>query len=154
MSGITLEHRARKAATSGHSFFPCNPARVKLFSVQSGVPVDDALETASAFLDAALGAARKAADSSDFNSANAADYLITMAKAVIDSIDRGAIDGATVGASGKTADDSLSRNVFERLHALHENGVLIINPAAVKHESDDASSFLEWVGQQVKGGAQ
>ena len=154
MNGMTLEHRTRKVVTSGLSFFPCNRAQVNLFSVQAGVPVVDALETASAFLGVALDAVRKAADSSDFNSANAADYLITMAKAVIDSIERGAIGRATVGVSGKTADDSLSRNVFERLHALHENGALIINPAAVKHESDDARSFLDWVGVQVKGGAQ
>ncbi|WP_301101099.1 hypothetical protein [Propionivibrio sp.] len=44
-------------------------------------------------------------------------------------------------------------SVFEQLNQLHRNGVLIINPQAVKHEVDDAQGFLDWAGQQAKGGA-
>ena len=52
------------------------------------------------------------------------------------------------------AGESLLANVLERLHALCENGALIINPRASKSQSDDAQGFLDWAGRQVKGGDQ
>jgi len=60
-----------------------------------------------------------------------------------------------MGRNGKAcSEEPLLANVLERLHALRENGVLIINPQASKSQSDDAQGFLDWVGQQVKGGDQ
>lgn len=67
-----------------------------------------------------------------------------MAKAVIDSVMRGSVS---------KPDDSALAHVFERLTALHESGTIIINPLAVKMQSDDALGFLDWAGQQSKGGA-
>ena len=51
-------------------------------------------------------------------------------------------------------DDYALANALERLNALHRNGVLIINPEAGRLERDDASGFLDWAGQQSKGGVQ
>jgi len=134
--------------TAPLSFFPYNMASDTLFSVNAGVPAIDALETVSSFLDVARDAARKCGASSNDNSAYAADNLITMAKALVDSVLAG-----SMGAQ-HTPDEYLLANVFERLWSLHVNGVLVVADRACKIEQDDANAFLNWVGQQVKGGAQ
>lgn len=67
---------------------------------------------------------------------------------------RDRIDGSTYAFTMKGASkpgEFLRANVFARLNALRENGVIIINPAAVKIQSEDANCFLEWVAQQAKG---
>ena len=137
-----------RAATAALPFFPYNSDRENIFAVQPGVPAADALETASSLLEVALDAVRNASESCEGNSANAADHLITMARALIDALWRGRI------ARTETADDYALANVFARLTALRENGVLIIAPDVSRLERDDATGFLEWAGQQAKGGAQ
>ena len=70
---------------------------------------------------------------------------------------RARIDGSTYTFTVKGAakpDDYALANVFARLTALRENGVLIINPTVSRLERDDAQGFLDWAGQQAKGDAQ
>lgn len=45
-------------------------------------------------------------------------------------------------------------DVLLRLHALCEEGVIIINPQATKLSADDAAHFFACVRQQLRGGAQ
>ena len=132
-----------RAATAAHPFFPYNASRQKLFAVRPGIPAEDALNMASNLLDVA----GTCADEGDgtANLSNAAGYLTTMAKAIIDAL---------VSGIEAKPDDCAQANVFARLAALRENGVLIIAPTASSIERDDAQGFLDWAGQQAKGGAQ
>jgi len=136
-----MQTNTQPGTTAALDFFSCSPGQQNLFTVRSGVSTEAALSTASCFLDLA----RDCAFEGEGNLSNAAAYLIEMAKAVIDSLVDG-VDSQPV--------DRARAHVFEHLTALHENGVLIINPQATKHEVDDAQGFLDWAGQQVKGGAQ
>lgn len=134
-----MKTKTQPGTTAANAFFSCNSFNENLFSVRAGVSANNALETASCFLDVA----RDCAYQGDANLSNAAAYLIEMAKAVVDSLVRCA-----------DIQPNDAAHVFERLTALHENGVLIINPQAVRHEVDDAQGFLDWAGQQAEGGAQ
>ena len=129
--------------TAAHAFFSCNPAQERLFSVRPGIPAEDALITASNFLDVARTCAYEGTETENLSSAAA--YLIEMAKAVIDAL--------AIGTEAKP-DDRLVSNTFARLTSLHESGTIIINPLAIKMQSDDAQGFLDWASQQAKGGAQ
>lgn len=138
-----MQTNTQPGTTAALNFFSCNTAEESLFSVRSGVSAKNALTAASCFLDLARTCAYEGTESG--NLSNAAAYLIEMAKAVVDSL--------TIGIDSKP-NERETAFVFERLTALHENGVLIINPQAVKHEVDDAQGFLDWAGQQAEGGAQ
>ncbi len=128
------------------SFFSCNSDQTNLFSVQPGVPVLNALQMASTFLSVAHGSACQADESCADNSGNAAAYLVTMAKAVIDSIIK--------GVEFPCSDDRRMQDVLLRLMLLVNDGALIINQEAEPLLRDDATHFLIWAEQQMKGGAQ
>lgn len=128
------------------SFFPCNSDQTELFSVQTGVPALNALQMASTFLDVARDSAYQAGVSCNDNSANAAAYLVAMAKAVIDSV----IESIEFKRDG----DRRFNDLLERVHQFSKEGVLVIDPQAGVPAAVDAGHFLFWVEQQVKGGAQ
>ena len=128
------------------SFFSCNSDQTNLFSVQAGVPVLNALQMASTFLDVARDSAYQAGVSCDDNSANAAAHLVTMAKAVIDSV----IESIEFKCDG----DRRFSDLLERVHQFCKEGVLVIDPKAGTPAAVDAGHFLSWVEQQVKGGVQ
>lgn len=136
-----MQTNTQPGTTAAHDFFSCSPGQQNLFAVRSGVSTEAALSTASCFLDVA----RDCAFEGEGNLSNAAAYLIEMTKAVIDSL----VDGIEASPN-----DAETAHVLERLTALHESGTIIINPQAVKCQSDDAKDFLNWAGQQAKGGAQ
>ena len=146
MANIDSSSRAPRAnkqpgTTDATDFFTYSSSQKTLFSVRPGVPADGALEMASCFLDVA----RDCAYSGEGNFSNAAAYLIEMAKAVVDSL---------VRCTDSKPNDAETAFVLERLTALHESGTIIINPQAVKLQSDDAKDFLNWAGQMAEGGAQ
>ena len=127
------------------SFFPCNPEQTNLFSVRAGISALDALQMATSFLDVARDAAAYSAGGDDSgNSGVAAAYLITMSKALVDSV---------VSGINENREDRRFRDLLDRLHQLCEEGGLIPNPQADKLVADDARHFLDWVEQQAKGGA-
>lgn len=137
------------APTDTFSNFSCNHDDRAMFRVATGLPIGDVLDSVSCYLAAALDTAELAADNSGQEAGFAVVYLIEMAKAAIDSVNR-----AFVGVGANGCDDGRLGNVFYRLCTLHENGVLIVNPSVDKLLQDDAGSFLEWAKQQAKGGAQ
>ena len=134
---------AQHGTTAAHAFFSCNTSNQNLFAVRPGIPAEDALNLASNLLDVARTCAYESSEESNLSGASA--YLIEMAKGAIDALVR----DIEAGPNGRE-----TAFIFEHLTALNENGVLIINPQAVKHEVDDAKDFLNWASQQAKGGAQ
>ena len=135
-----------QGTTVSVAFFSCNSDQTNLFSVQPGIPALNALQMASTFLDVARDSAYRADASCKDNSGSAAAYMVTMAKAVVDSVING------VEFNGR--DDRRFRDLLERLHLFFYENVLIVNEHATKKEAADANGFLSWVEQQVKGGAQ
>lgn len=127
--------------TDATGFYEYSSSQKPLFSVIPGVPANGALEAASCF----LAAARDCAYLGEENTSSAAAYLIEMAKAVVDSL---------VCVTDSKPNGAETALVFERLTALHESGTIIINPQAVKLQSDDAKDFLNWAGQMAERGAQ
>ena len=127
-----------KGTTVPVSFLSCNPDQTPLFSVNRGVPVEDALTMVSCILDDAMRVIE-----SDEEMSYAAHRLMMMAKAAVDAVIKS--DGVERG------EDRRFSATLARLHQLCAEGVIIINPAAVKHEMDDASQFLGWVEEQVTG---
>lgn len=69
--------------TVNYTFFPCNTARQYLFAVQPGIPGEDALSESSCILSTVVSLLRGIDDSEE---AQAALYLVQMAKAAIDSV--------------------------------------------------------------------
>lgn len=76
---ITTEHT---------SFFTCASGRLlePIFSVREGIPIEDAMNLASCFLDVARDSAYESADGKSSHQAHSAAYLIEMAKGIIDSV--------------------------------------------------------------------
>ena len=74
-------------------FFSVNPQGECLFSVNSDVPVEDALETASSYLLSALEVARSNADEAKTSHGWAAVYLIEMAQAIVCASSEALIEG-------------------------------------------------------------
>lgn len=70
------------AITARHAFLSCNVDQAHLFSVNPGVPADDALAMASCL----LGDALRAMEADDAAMSYAAHRLVQMAKAVVDSV--------------------------------------------------------------------
>ncbi len=68
--------------TTRHAFGLTNIEGVNLFDVRDGVPIADALNTASAYLSTALGVVENAPDEGGL----AAHNLVEMAKALVDSV--------------------------------------------------------------------
>ena len=136
-----MRTNTQPGTTDATGFYKYSSSQKNLFSVLPGVPANGALEAASCFLDVA----RDCAYSGEGNFSNAAAYLIEMAKAIVDSL---------VRVTDSKPNDAETAFVFERLTALHKSGTIIINPQAVKLQSDDAKDFLNWAGQMAEGGAQ
>lgn len=99
--------------TSHLPFFGCNASRDCLFSVQPGLPLNDALETASCLLESARGAiiAREELESAnaagtspnaipdDRSAIHGAAYLVEMTKGIIDSLKAGTPTPSVVTSS-------------------------------------------------------
>jgi hypothetical protein len=66
-------------------FFTCNANQDALFSVNAGLPADEALEQAACFLASALSVMNEANVYDDSSSGFAALYLVEMAQAVVNS---------------------------------------------------------------------
>lgn len=104
---------APSRVTSHLPFFGCNASRDCLFSVRPGVPLNDALETASCLLKSARGAiiARKGLESvqaastspnatpDDRSAIHGAAYLVEMPKGIIDSLKTAAPTPSAVTSS-------------------------------------------------------
>ncbi|MFT3963709.1 DUF3077 domain-containing protein [Propionivibrio sp.] len=80
-----------QGVTVRKDFLSCNPEQNLLFSVNSGVPVEDALAMASTFLAEAL-----EATGGDGCPIFAARRLTELAKEVIDSVLSSALEGGAV----------------------------------------------------------
>lgn len=70
--------------TTAFDFFNANGEGKNLFSVADGVPVENALNWASCFLESAIDSMRLASD--DDRNVYPALYLVEMAKAVINAV--------------------------------------------------------------------
>ena len=136
-----MKTKTQPGTTAANAFFSCNSFNENLFSVRAGVSANNALETASCFLDVA----RDCAYSGEGNFSNAAAYLIEMAKAVVDSL---------VRCTDAQPNDAETAHVFERLTEFREKGVITIRPDAYIAERDEAERFLDWAAEQAKGGAE
>ena len=113
-----------------------------LFSVVPGVSFDTALEEVSILLDIAKSVGEQAAmDAKGNNLMFASVQMVSMAKAVVDSI----------SFDGQRDDDCSSREqaALLRLHRLFSEGVLIISPQAVKPAVNDARQLISWVAEQA-----
>lgn len=79
--------------TTAHNFFAATPEGITLFSVAEGVPLENALEWASCFLESAIDSMRLIAEENGdvFPSL----YLVQMAKAVINA-SSGAIENQSM----------------------------------------------------------
>ena len=75
-----------QGVTTSRPFLPCNPQKSALFSVNPGVPVEDALSMVSCLLGDAL-SAMNALETS------APERLVEMAKAALDAVLDGAMKG-------------------------------------------------------------
>lgn len=74
-----------KQVTSRHPFHSCTAEGDDLLAICEGVPLEQALERASSFLESAKGILCGAAEGGDSASVYGAAYLVDMAKAVVDS---------------------------------------------------------------------
>ena len=75
-----------QGVTTSVPFLPCNPASTRLFSVNPGVPAEDALAMVSCLLGSALSTMSTVETS-------AAERLVEMAKAALDAVLDGAMKG-------------------------------------------------------------
>lgn len=82
-------------ATTFHPFFTLSPNAGFLFEVRAGVPLTEALQTASNFLAAASAAANELAEDRDDPKAFGVAYLIAMARAAVDASTEGAASRST-----------------------------------------------------------
>ena len=115
-----------------------------LFSVSPGVPFEDALDDASGFLDVAKTLAKDAAMVEGGNNLMfAAAQMISMAKAVVDSV--------SFGCARYGERESHYEALLQRLHGLCDDGVLVLSSKAGKPAADDAKQFISWVAEQMCG---
>ena len=77
--------------TEEHGFFSCNPDGDNIFSVRQGLPVDDAINVASAIMASATETIRSMAEKHDDSELWGALYLLQMAAATMESVSRGLI---------------------------------------------------------------
>lgn len=111
--------------TASFPFFSCNPAQTPLFSVNPGVPAEDALQMVQCFLDDALVAMNQ-----DEEVNFAAQRLVMLAKAVLDATVNGLPESEP--AKPVTAEQPHGKTryfeVIAQFHRLHRDGVLLISP--------------------------
>lgn len=77
-----LKNTSFERKTKVLPFFKCNADEQMLFAVQSGVPVGDAMDWGSCFLESAISILEGIEDSSEVY---AARYLVVMAKAAFNA---------------------------------------------------------------------
>ena len=130
--------------TKSSQFFSCGSGN--LFSVNPGVPVDDALEQASSFLCSALDLGRESADSEvDYS----ALYLVEMAYALL---------SACILPVTQAVSNSVQRSdrpglvVMESVSRLIEQGALIVNPQASSSLAAEAAEVISVVQAFVNEG--
>lgn len=114
-----------QGVTTSFPFFSCNSSQTPLFSVNTGVPAEDALAMVSCFLDDALTAMNQA-EEVNF----AAHRLMTMAKAVLDATIQGIPESGQSEAATTEHPQGKTRyfEVIAQFHRLHRDGVLLISP--------------------------
>ena len=135
-----------QGVTTSTPFLSCNRAQTPLFSVNPGVPIDDALSMASCLLDVALCALDGINERSPVG---AAFHMVEMAKAAIDAVG----DGEPANKpSANAAEESQWRGVIKRMAHLFDEGVFIVNPDAAELAAEDAERFMAWVNAQRIGG--
>lgn len=85
--GITMSNNTKLPIrfTKKHPFFSCNFNNQSLFTVRKDIEIDDALSQASCFLASALKISEELAIEQNSEVAWAANYLIEISKALIDS---------------------------------------------------------------------
>ena len=126
-------------------FFSCNSDQTNLFGVQPGVSVLNALQMVSSFLSVARDSAYQAGDAGSGSCGYAAGHLITMAKAVVDSV--------VEGIEFPCGDNRPMQDVLRRMFCLVDERILVINPHAEQFAKEDAEQFILWAEQKLKGGA-
>ena len=135
-----------QGVTTSTPFLSCNRAQTPLFSVNPGVPIDDALSMASCLLDVALCALDGINERSPVG---AAFHMVEMAKAAIDAVG----DGEPANKpSANAAEESQWRGVIKLMAHLFDEGVFIVNPDAAELAAEDAERFMAWVNAQRIGG--
>lgn len=75
--------------TAQHQFFSCNPKGDGIFAVSEGLPVEDAINTATAIMCSARDTIIRLAEKHDDSELWGASYLLEMATAVMESAARG-----------------------------------------------------------------
>ena len=134
-----------QGVTTSTPFLSCNRAQTPLFSVNPGVPIDDALSMASCLLDVALCALDGINERSPVG---AAFHMVEMAKAAIDAVG----DGEPANKpSANAAEESQWRGVIKLMAHLFDEGVFIVNPDAAELAAEDAERFMAWVNAQRIG---
>lgn len=85
--GITMRNNTKSPirVTKKHPFFSCNLNKQSLFTVRKDIELDDALSQASCFLASALRISEDLAIAQNSEVAWAANYLIEISKALIES---------------------------------------------------------------------
>ena len=140
-----------QGVTASFPFFSCNTDQTPLFSVNSGVPVENALEMVQCFLDDAL-----VAMSQDEEVNFAAQRLVTLAKAVLDAT----VNGLPENQPDKPAAVGIPQgkyryfDVITQIHQLHRDGALIISPEASNLDEAEALCVFDMVRTIACGGAQ
>jgi hypothetical protein len=71
--------------TKEHAFFSCTVNKTSLFTIRDGIEFEDALSQASCFLASALKITEDLAFEADSAQAWAANYLVEISKAIVDS---------------------------------------------------------------------
>ena len=136
--------------TTSFPFFSCNSSQTPLFSVNTGVPAEDALAMVSCFLDDALTAMNQA-EEVNF----AAHRLVTMAKAVLDATIQGIPESGQSEAATTEHPQGETRysDVIAQFHQLHRDGVLMISPDTSDLDEAEALSMFDTARTIACGGA-
>lgn len=137
--------------TASYPFFSCNSARTSLFSVNPGVPTEDALQMVQCILEDALDAMNHE-EETNF----AVHRLVTLAKAVVDATVKGLPESepAEPVVGEKRQGKTRYFDVIAQFHQLHRDGVLMISPDASDLDEDDALSMFDTARTIACGGAQ
>lgn len=125
--------------TASLPFFSCNPAQTSLFSVNPGVPSEDALQMVQCFLDDALVAMNK-----DEQMSFAACRLVEMAKAVLDATVEG-LPGAQPVPALNTGKETALLETLKTALGGHPADVLM-----AMQTTNDAFSRLEALFVSIK----
>lgn len=137
--------------TASLPFFSCNPGQTALFSVNSGVPIENALEMVQCFLEDALDAMNQE-EETNF----AVHRLVMLAKAVVDATVKGLPESKPDNPVAVDIPQGKYRyfDVITQIHQLHRDGALVISPDASNLDEAEALCVFDMVRTIACGGAQ